>query len=256
MTRTIAEATGRNDLEVAIVLGSGAGPIARRLVDADPIPLSAIAGLPQPTVGGHEGTLYVGDVSGVPTLIFAGRIHLYEGHDAATIVRPVQDAVAAGCKTVVLTNASGAIRPDIEIGQPCLISDHLNLTGQNPLTGNAFRDLSALYDADLRALARKIDPNLNEGVYAGLRGPTYETPAEVRMLRTLGADLVGMSTVLEAIAAEAAGARVLGISVPTNPAAGLSDEPLRHVDVVKIMDDASARLERLFVELIPQLAAR
>jgi purine-nucleoside phosphorylase len=160
-----------------------------------------------------------------------------------------------GCTTVILTNASGAIRDDIEIGRSCLIADHINLTGANPLTGNAFRDVSDLYNAELRAIAREVEPDLKEGVYAGVRGPTYETPAEVRMLASLGADLVGMSTVLEAIAAHAAGARVLGISIPTNRAAGLTDEPLRHVDVVSVMAEAGARLEELLRAVIPKTRA-
>jgi purine-nucleoside phosphorylase len=252
VTPTLAEATARRQPEVAIVLGSGAGSVARGLIDTDPIPFSAIEGFPKPTVEGHEGALYAGDIGGVPTLVLAGRTHLYEGHDAATVVRPVQEAVAAGCTTVILTNASGAIRDDIEIGVPCLIADHINLTGENPLTGNAFRDVSDLYNADLRATAREVRPEIKQGVYVGVRGPTYETPAEVRMLAALGADLVGMSTVLEAIAAHAAGARVLGISIPTNRAAGLTDEPLRHVDVVSVMAEAGPRLEGLLRELVPR----
>jgi purine-nucleoside phosphorylase len=240
-------------LRVAIVLGSGASPIARSLTGAEPIPFSEFEGFPRPTATGHEGAAYVGDVDGTPTLVLAGRSHLYEGHDAITVVTPMRAAVAAGCKTVILTNAAGAIRSDITPGTLCIISDQLNLTGANPFSGAEFHDLSRLYDPELRALARRIDPSLTEGVYASLRGPTYETPAEIRMLSILGADLVGMSTVLEAMAAHVAGARVMGISIATNQAAGLSSEPLSHTEVVTVMNEAAPKLERLLRGLVREL---
>lgn len=244
---------------VAVVLGSGLSDLASSLVASEPISYKKIDGMPVTTVVGHEGALFAGEVTGVPTLVFAGRAHLYEGHDAATVTFPVRAAVASGCDIIVVTNAAGAIDESLEIGAPCLISDHLNLTGVNPLTGPSeegrerFLDLTQVYDAELRALAREVDPELKEGVYAGMSGPTYETPAEIRMLKTLGADLVGMSTVLEAIMARHLGARVLGISVVSNLAAGLSSEPLTHDEVTAAGAGALSRLEKLVGGVIERL---
>lgn len=244
---------------VAVVLGSGLSDVARSLVSSEPISYKKVEGMPAATVAGHEGALYAGEVNAVPTLVFAGRAHLYEGHAAALVAYPVRAAVANGCDIVILTNAAGAINESLEIGAPCLISDHLNLTGVSPLTGppedgrERFLDLTEVYDAGLRALAREIDPDLKEGVYAGSAGPTYETPAEIRMLKTLGADLVGMSTVLEAIMARHLGARVLGISVVSNLAAGLSPEPLTHDEVAAAGARAVPRLEKLVRSVIERL---
>jgi purine-nucleoside phosphorylase len=210
--------------------------------------------MPEARVPGHEGALYSGDVEGVATLAFAGRPHLYEGYDATTVTQPIRLAVEAGCEVIVLTCAAGAINPELEVGAPCLISDQINLTGQNPLIGRAdFHDLSDLYDSKLRALARSVDPELGEGVYAGLVGPTYETPAEVGMLAMLGADLVGMSTVLEAIMARALAARVLGIAVVSNVAAGLSREPLDHEEVADAGRRAAERVEPILRAVITSL---
>ncbi|CAN5585841.1 purine-nucleoside phosphorylase [soil metagenome] len=259
MTTAIAAATGRSSHHVAIVLGSGLGGLARSLTDAQPLPYTEIEGMPASTVEGHEGALYSALVAGTPTLVFAGRVHLYEGRAPNEVVRPIELAVDAGCDTIVLTNAAGGISPGLEVGAPCLISDHLNLTGTNSLLGPhdgrgpRFLDLSDVYDSELRAVARAVDPQLGEGVYAGLRGPTYETPAEVRMLAALGADLVGMSTVLEAIAARYLGARVLGISVVTNRAAGLTPEPLSHDEVAEAGRNAAARLEQLLRGVLARL---
>jgi purine-nucleoside phosphorylase len=248
---TIREATGRDGFRVAIVLGSGLSEVARSLCPEGPIPFSELDGLHSSSVEGHEGALYFGDVGSMPTLVFAGRVHLYEGYDAVQVVAPVELAADAGCDTVILTNASGAINPSITVRAPCLISDHLNLTGTNPqrgphdARGPRFLDLSEVYDSNLREVARAVDPSLQEGVYAGLAGPTYETPAEIRMLSTLGADLVGMSTVLEAIQARYLGLSVLGISVVTNTAAGLASEPLHHEEVAAAGRAAATRLENL-----------
>lgn len=240
--------------EVAVVLGSGLAAVAARLSGAEPIPYSQIEGMPAPTVPGHEGALYQAEVSGAAALLFAGRAHVYEGHAPEAVCFSVREAVAAGCSVVILTNAAGAIAERLEVGAPCLISDHINLTGLNPLSGSArFLDLVDLYDPALRSLARGIDPGLQEGVYAGLTGPTYETPAEVRMLATLGADLVGMSTVLEAIAARAEGARVLGISLVTNKAAGLGDGPLSHAEVAEAGRRGAHRVEELLRKLLARL---
>ena len=256
---SIADLSGRNDWRVAVVLGSGIGEVAHSLVQEGSAPFSDVDGLPEPTVEGHEGRLHWGLIGHVPTLVFAGRAHLYEGHDARTVVSSIEAAHDAGCDTFVLTNAAGGINPDIEIGAPCLISDHLNLTGHNPQRGAhdgrgpRFLDLSEVYDNHLRDLAKQVDPMLKERVYAGLAGPTYETPAEIRMLAGLGADLVGMSTVLEAIQARYLGGRVLGISIVTNVAAGLADKPLHHEDVAAAGRAASDRLAQLLQSVIAQL---
>lgn len=243
---------------VAVVLGSGLSEVARALIATEPVPYSALEGLPAPTAGSHEGALYAGEVEGVPTLAFAGRVHLYEGHAVATVVRTVRIAAEAGCDTIVLTNAAGGIAPRIQVGGIALISDHLNLTGTNPLLGHSgaatrFLDLSEVYDAELRATARAMDPTLEEGVYAGLVGPVYETPAEIRMLRAMGADLVGMSTVLEAIEARRLGLRVLGLSLVTNAAAGLSTKTLEHAEVSAAGRAASERLSDLLRRVIAAL---
>jgi purine-nucleoside phosphorylase len=256
----IKRATGRSDLKAAVVLGSGLSALASSLVGGSGVPYAEVEGMPRSTVEGHEGRLFSGDVGGNAVLVFAGRVHLYEGRDTREVTYPVRAAIGAGCDTIVLTNAAGGIREGFEVGAPCLISDHLNLTGQTPLAGPndddigpRFLDLTDVYDPKLRALARTIDPDLDEGVYAGLLGPTYETPAEVRMLRTLGADLVGMSTVIEAIAARYLGARVLGISVVTNLAAGISPTPLSHDEVAMAGVQATERLGRLLHRLLSEL---
>jgi purine-nucleoside phosphorylase len=244
---------------VAIVLGSGLSALAKSLVGGEPTPYADIEGMPASAIEGHEGALYAGEVSGVPVAAFAGRVHMYEGHSPQIATQAIRQVVEEGCEIVILTNAAGGIDPDLDVGAPCLISDHLNLTGANPLIGPhdkrgpRFLDLSEVYDRELRALAHSVDDGLKEGVYAGLMGPTYETPAEVRMLRALGASLVGMSTVLEAIAARYLGARVLGISVVTNLAAGLSAEPLSHDEVAAAGRSAAARLERLLAGVIAKL---
>ena len=255
----IGRATGRDDWRVAVVLGSGLGDLGRALVAGDPIPYADVDGLVASAVEGHEGALYGGEVAGVPTLVFAGRVHLYEGHPPRAVTAAIEAAVDGGCDAFVLTNAAGAINEELEVGAPALISDHLNLTGHNPLIGPhdergpRFLDQTVVYDEDLRALARAVDSDLQEGVYAGLVGPTYETPAEIQMLRTLGADLVGMSTVLEAIMARYLGARVLGVSVVTNLAAGISDRPLSHDEVATAGRAAAARLEHLLGSVISRL---
>ena len=244
---------------VAIVLGSGMSEVAGSLTNAEPIPYSRIDGLLTSAVEGHEGALYPGDVEGTPTLVFAGRVHLSEGHGSPAVTSQVRTAVGVGCEIVILTNAAGAIDETLDIGAPCLISDHLNLTGRNPLQGVTdegrvpFLDLTEVYDAGLRVRAREVDPELREGIYAGLLGPTYETPAEIRMLRTLGADLVGMSTVHEAIVARHLGARVLGISVPSNFAAGVADQPLDHAEVTAAGKAATPRLEKLLRGILTRL---
>jgi len=258
----LAELTGPPRHDVAVVLGSGWAPAADALgtVDAE-VPLAELGGFPPPTVGGHAPAVRSVRAGPVRALVFLGRVHLYEGHDVATVVHGVRTAVAAGCQVVVLTNAAGGIREGYQVGQPVLIADHLNLTGRSPLSGSPpppgypsrFVDLTDLYSARLRTLAAGADEGLAEGVYAALTGPHYETPAEIRMLRTLGADLVGMSTVLEAIAARHLGAEVLGISLVSNLAAGLAPHGLDHTEVVAAGRAAAGRIGSLLAGLLPAL---
>lgn len=213
-----------------------------------------VPGFAPPRAAGHVGQLLSVPVGGQRVLLLAGRIHAYEGHDLRHVVHPVRTACAAGAHTVVLTNAAGGLRPDMQVGQPVLISDHLNLTARSPLVGAQFVDLTDAYSPRLRQLARQCDPELTGGVYAGLPGPHYETPAEIRMLQTLGADLVGMSTVHETIAARAAGAEVLGVSLVTNLAAGITGEPLSHAEVLAAGAASAARMGALLASLIERLA--
>src|SRR6266702_4722030 len=238
--------------DAAVVLGSGWSPAADAIGAAETeIPLAELGGFPVSTVPGHAPTVRSVAAGTVRVLVFLGRVHLYEGLSPATVVHGMRTAVAAGCRTVVLTNAAGGIRTGLSVGEPVLISDHLNLTGRSPLAGpppsigQRFTDLTDLYSPRLRALAREADPSLAEGVYAMMPGPHYETPAEITMLGRLGADLVGMSTVLEAIAARHLGAEVLGISLVTNLAAGLAGQSLSHAEVVEAGRAAASRMGSL-----------
>jgi purine-nucleoside phosphorylase len=212
--------------------------------------MADLPGFVAPTAVGHGGTVRSVQVGDRRALVLLGRTHHYEGHGVASVVHGVRTAAAAGCRAVLLTNAAGGLRDGMVPGQPVLISDHLNLTALSPLVGANFVDLTDLYSARLRAVARSIDPTLTEGVYAGLPGPHFETPAEIRMLRTLGADLVGMSTVLEAIAARAAGVEVFGLSLVTNLAAGITGEPLSHEEVLAAGLAAAERMGGLLAEVV------
>lgn len=232
--------------EVGLVLGSGLGPLADRLEGVETTPFTA-AGLPSSGVPGHEGAFLRGTLAGHEVLVMRGRVHLYEGHDARTVAAGVRWMHREGVTTLVLTNAAGGLDPARPPGSWMLISDHLNLTGTSPLEGGArFVDLSEVYDREvrgqLRAAAAARGVELAEGVYAGLRGPQYETPAEVRMLRTLGADAVGMSTVLEAVEARALGMRVAGLSCLTNWAAGMEGATLDHDEVMQRGRQAADRM--------------
>jgi purine-nucleoside phosphorylase len=247
---TIARTTGLPRHDLAIVLGSGWAPAADRIGAPEAeLPVTDLAGFAPPTALGHVGTVRSVLVGDRTVLVFLGRTHLYEGNGVDVVVHPVRVATAAGCRAVVLTNAAGGLRADMAVGQPVLISDHLNLTARSPLVGANFVDLTDLYSARLRELARTVDPSLTEGVYAALPGPHYETPAEIRMLRTMGADLVGMSTALEAIAARAHGAEVLGLSLVTNLAAGMTGAPLAHDEVIAAGRAAAERMGDLLREL-------
>jgi len=249
---------GRPD--IAVVLGSGWAPAADAIGATEvEAPLTELGGFPEPTVAGHTPTVRVVSAGPLRVLVFLGRVHLYEGLPPATVVHGVRTAVLAGCRAVVLTNAAGGIRPGLAVGEPVLISDHLNLTGKSPLTGPApsvgqrFVDLTDLYSPRLRALALQADPGLAEGVYAMLPGPHYETPAEIRMLGRLGADLVGMSTGLEAIAVRQLGGEVLGISLVTNLAAGLAGQGLSHAEVVEAGRASATRMGALLASILPRV---
>ncbi|PZS26538.1 MAG: purine-nucleoside phosphorylase [Pseudonocardiales bacterium] len=240
--------------DVAIVLGSGWVAAADRLGPASAqVSFTDLPGFAAPSVAGHAGQVRSVAVGGRRVLVFLGRTHLYEGLGVEPVVHGVRVAAAAGCTTVVLTNAAGGIREGYSVGRPVLISDHLNLTGRSPLVGPTFVDLTDLYSRRLRDLVRAVDPGLIEGVYAALPGPHYETPAEIRMLRLLGADLVGMSTALEAIAARAAGCEVLALSLVTNAAAGVTGEPLDHAEVLAAGRTAASRMGDLLAEVIGRL---
>ncbi|MGB7238077.1 MAG: purine-nucleoside phosphorylase [Rhodococcus sp. (in: high G+C Gram-positive bacteria)] len=250
----IAEATGVAAHSVAIVLGSGWQAAADRFGEPTAtIRMADLPGFAPPSASGHSGTITSVNVGGTHTLLLQGRTHAYEGHELRRVVHPVRTAIAAGSGTVVLTNAAGGIREGMSVGQPVLISDHLNLTARSPLIGAEFVDLVDAYSPELRTLARSIDPTLEEGVYAGLPGPHYETPAEIRMLRTIGADLVGMSTVHETIAARALGARVLGVSLVTNLAAGMTGEHLDHKEVLEEGKASASRMGELLHRLVSTL---
>ncbi|MGH3877323.1 MAG: purine-nucleoside phosphorylase [Actinophytocola sp.] len=247
----LAERTGVDKHDVAVVLGSGWRPAADEIGTATAeLPMAELPGFAAPTVAGHGGTIRSLRVGDRRVLILLGRTHFYEGRGVGAVVHGVRTIAAAGCRTVVLTNAAGCLRDGIPVGSPVLISDHLNLTATSPLVGANFVDLTDLYSPRLRAVAREIDPSLVEGVYAGLVGPHFETPAEIRMLRTLGADLVGMSTVLEAIAARAAGVEVFGLSLVTNLAAGVTGEPLNHEEVLEAGRAAAGRMGGLLQALV------
>ncbi len=250
----LAELTGVGNHDVAVVLGSGWVPAADAIGAAShELAVTDLPGFAPPAVAGHAGKLRSIPVGDRRVLVFLGRTHLYEGHGVASVVHGVRTAIAAGCRTIVLTNGCGGLREDLAPGQPVLISDHLNLTATSPLQGAIFVDLTDLYSLRLRTIAREVEPTLPDGVYAQLPGPHYETPAEIRMLRAMGADLVGMSTTLEAIAARAAGAEVLGISLVTNLAAGMSGEPLNHEEVLTTGRESAQRMGALLAQLVERL---
>jgi purine-nucleoside phosphorylase len=248
----LREVTGAETHDVALVMGSGWVPAAEALGTPEhEFPVTELPGFPPPTVEGHAGTVrsYVLE-GGTRALVFLGRTHYYEARDVTAVAHGVRTAAAAGCKTVVLTNGCGGLRAGMRPGQPVLISDHINLTAASPILGPNFVDLTDLYSPRLRALCKEVDPSLEEGVYVQFPGPHYETPAEIEMVRRLGGDLVGMSTVLEAIAAREAGTEVLGISLVTNLAAGMTGEPLNHEEVLRAGRDSAARMGALLAEVL------
>lgn len=256
----MAARTGVERHDVAVVLGSGWAPAAD-VIGTAAVTVSAadLPGFPPVAVAGHSAEIRSVPVDDRRVLVSLGRVHAYEGHGLSSVVHGVRAAVLAGCRVVILANAAGGMSEGLTIGQPVLIADQINLTGSSPLTGPnpddlgpRFPDLSDLYSRRLRTLARELDPTLAEGVYAGVNGPQYETPAEIRMMQTLGADLVGMSTVHEAVAAHHLGAEVLGVSLVTNLAAGLGDA-LDHTDVLEVAGRSATRMGELLSELVTRL---
>jgi purine-nucleoside phosphorylase len=252
----LAELTGTARHDVALVLGSGWAPAADLLGRTlATVATTDLPGFAAAAVAGHSGTIrsvQIGDGEG-RALVFGTRTHFYEGRGVRAVVHGVRTAAAAGCRTLVLTNGCGGLDPSWRPGTPVLISDHINLTGASPLEGATFVDLTDLYSARLRELCRRVDPSLAEGVYVQFRGPQYETPAEVRMAGILGGHLVGMSTALEAIAARESGLEVLGVSLVTNLAAGISSTPLDHAEVIAAGKDAAQRVGALLAEVVRQL---
>jgi purine-nucleoside phosphorylase len=250
----IGERTGVGHHDVAVILGSGWAPAVDELGEpVAVVPMADLPGFHAPSAAGHGGRLLSMTIGDRRVLVLVGRIHGYEGHSPHQVVHAVRVACAAGVNTVVLTNAAGSLREDFAVGQPVLISDHLNLTAQSPLIGAQFVDMVDAYSPRLRAIAREIDPALADGVYAALPGPQYETPAEIRMLRTLGADLVGMSTVYETIAARAAGADVLAVSLVTNLAAGMTGLPLSHDEVLEAGRRSATTMGSLLAGVVARL---
>ncbi|TNB73733.1 purine-nucleoside phosphorylase [Arthrobacter sp. BB-1] len=251
----IAEETGVDSHDVALVLGSGWAEAAD-LIGETTATLSAeeVPGFHAPAVEGHVGTIRsVLTTGGKRALVLGARTHYYEGKGVRAVVHGIRAAAAAGCKTLVLTNGCGGLQENWTPGTPVLIKDHINLTAASPLEGATFVDLTDLYSARIRGLAREVDATLEEGVYAQFPGPHYETPAEVQYAKRIGADLVGMSTALEAIAGRHAGMEVFGISLVTNLAAGISPQPLSHQEVIESGQAAGPRISKLLAEIIARL---
>jgi purine-nucleoside phosphorylase len=254
----IAEASGIATHDVALVMGSGwVGAVDALGTPTFECNAEEITGFFPPAVEGHSGKVRSYEIKDgdrtIRALVFLGRTHLYEGKGMEPVVHGVRTAVKAGCKVIILTNACGGINTAYRVGQPVLIRDHISLTAQSPLVGATFVDLTDLYSKRIRAIMKAADSSLQEGVYVHWRGPTYETPAEIHMMRTLGADLVGMSTVPEAIAAHALGAEVLGISLVTNAAAGVTGEKLNHEEVIAAGKAAASSMGELLAKTIPQI---
>jgi purine-nucleoside phosphorylase len=256
--KKIAELTGKTEHSVALVMGSGWAPATIALGEAThEFAVTELPGFPAPTVAGHGGLVRSYEIAGangtISALVFLGRTHLYEGLGLEPVVHGVRTAVKAGCKIVVLTNACGGINKDYRVGQPVLIRDHISMTATSPLIGADFVDLTDLYSKRIREIVKLEDPTLAQGVYVHWRGPAYETPAEINMLRAVGADLVGMSTVPEAIAAHALGAEILGISLVTNAAAGVTGEKLSHSEVMEAGKAAAGHMGELLAKVLKKL---
>ena len=261
----IQAAAPEHQPRVGLILGSGLGPLADDLEDAVAVAYADLPGFPRPTVEGHDGRMVLGRLEGLPVACLQGRVHLYEGVPASAVNVPVRTLKALGCEILVLTNAAGSLRAEIGAGAIALIADHINLQGQNPLVGAngdaigpRFPDLSEVYDPALREqlarIAEGLGVELASGVYLAVLGPSFETPAEIRAFRALGADLIGMSTVPEAISARHAGLRVVGLSVVTNLAAGLAAGPLSHEETLGQASAAAASLAKVLRAFCRELA--
>ena len=263
--RAAAQQLDVDDAAIAVVLGSGLAGVAARLLHPRSVPYATLPGFPETTVAGHPGRLVTGTVAGKTALLLCGRVHGYEGYPPCEIGFGVRVVAALGVRTLIVTNASGAVDPSLSPGEIVAISDHINLTSASPLTGPnderfgpRFLDMTDAYDPTLRALAASVAPAaigrpLREAIYAGMAGPAYETPAEVRLLRTLGAGLVGMSTVHEVITARHAGLAVLGLSLVANAAAGVTPGRLRHEDVTRAATAGTETLWNLISAVIAKL---
>jgi len=238
--------------DIAIVLGSGWTEAVADLPCEAEVALASLPGFAQPMVAGHGASARSLSAGDLRILAFTGRHHYYESRDVGQVAHAVRTAAAAGCRSIVLTSASGGMRDDLGPGNIVLVSDHINLTGTSPLVGGRFLDLTDLYSPRLRTLAGELDPSLSEGVYVGYWGPNYETPAEIRAYKNMGGDIVGMSTVLEAIAAKDAGMEVLAISLVTNRAAGLGGR-LDHSEVLETAAASVDRMRTLLNALLPRL---
>jgi purine-nucleoside phosphorylase len=251
----IAEHTGVASHDIALTLGSGWAKAADLIgTTTATVPASEIIGFSAPALAGHVGTLRSIELpSGKRALVIGARTHYYEGHGVRRVVHSVRTAAATGAKTMILTNGAGGIRESWKPGTPVLISDHINLTADSPLEGATFVDLTDLYSARLRALARTVDAGLDDGVYVQFRGPNYETPAEVQMAKTMGGHIVGMSTALEAIAARQSGMEILGMSLITNLAAGIQKTPLSHAEVIQAGKDAEPVISALLAKIVELL---
>jgi purine-nucleoside phosphorylase len=262
--KAIRKRAGSHATSIGIILGSGLGGLASLITDAVRIPFAEIPGFPEATIVGHEGAMIVGKLDGRQVVALSGRFHMYEGHPTALAGFPVRVFRALGAREIFVSNAAGGISPELAVGDLMVISDHLNLMGVNPLAGpigageTRFPDMTDAYDPGLRkalkSAAAKLGITLREGVYAGLLGPSYETPAEVRMLRLLGADAVGMSTVPEVIVARALGMRVAGVSCIANVAAGVGAAPLDHAEVLRTTARVGSTFQSLVVEFLSELA--
>ncbi len=251
----IAEKTGIEKHDIALTLGSGWAKAADLIGETTAtIPAQEITGFGTPALAGHVGTLRsVLLPSGKRALVIGARTHYYEGHGVRRVVHSVRTAAATGATTMILTNGAGGIRESWTPGTPVLISDHINLTADSPLEGATFIDLTDLYSARLRDLARSVDGDLDEGVYCQFRGPHYETPAEVQMAKTIGGHIVGMSTALEAIAARQSGMEILGMSLITNLAAGIQKTPLSHEEVIQAGKEAESTISSLLARIVAKL---
>jgi purine-nucleoside phosphorylase len=263
VARTVREGIDVDTPVAGLVLGSGLGGLAKRIENQRSVPYADLPGFATPTVPGHLGRLICGSLAGRPVVALAGRFHVYEGHSAAMSAFPVRVLHALGAPVLLLSNAAGGIRPTLNPGDLMIIRDHVNLTWQNPLIGpvipgdERFPDMSDSWDPSLRALlaesAAAAGVTVTDGVYCGLTGPTYETPAEVKMFQLMGVDAVGMSTVHEVIVARAIGMRVAGMSCITNKGAGMTDEPITHTEVLDVTKAAGEKFEKVAIEFVKRL---